>query len=336
MSQKSNINIPLLGKIFQKIAPDIGAKIIMEPKWKIVGQIIFRNGKKRYFRYSSLDLNPLGSSEIAKDKDYANFFMKKMGYPTIPGATFYSDEWRQKINSKKNIKAAYQYAKKIGWPVIIKPNSGSQGTAVAKVKNKQELYRAMRVVFKNDKVALVQKFIAGQDYRIVVLDNKIISAYQRLPFNITGDGTHTIEQLVKQKIKQFIKLERPARLDTADFRINKNLKEHHLSWQSVLAANQKIYLLDNANLSTGGESIDVTADIHPQFKKIAIKLTKDMGLRLCGVDLMIHGDIKKAPKKYYVIEINAAPGLDHYVKTGLEQEKIVENMYLEVLKAMQK
>jgi len=60
-----------------------------------------------------------------------------------------------------------------------------------------------------------------------------------------------------------------------------------------------------------------------------------MGLRLCGVDLMVDSDISQPPKKYWIIEINAAPGLDHYVKTGAQQEKIVEDMYLKILKAMQ-
>ena len=89
---------PLLGQVLQKIASKIGATVIIEPTWKIVGQIIYRSGQKRYFRYSGLDLNPLGASEVAKDKDYANFFMKKMGYPIIPGSkTFYSNEWAKAI-----------------------------------------------------------------------------------------------------------------------------------------------------------------------------------------------------------------------------------------------
>jgi len=91
---------PLLGQVLQKIAPRIGAKVVMEPEWNIVGQIIFKSGRKRYFRYSSLDINRLGSSEIAKDKDYANFFMKRMGYPTIPGSkTFFSDRWANAIGA---------------------------------------------------------------------------------------------------------------------------------------------------------------------------------------------------------------------------------------------
>jgi hypothetical protein len=148
---------PLLGHVLQKIAPRIGATVVIEPRWKIVGQVIYRSGKKRYFRYSSLDLNPLGASELAKDKDYANFFMQRMGYSIIPGSkTFYSNEWAIAIGApRRNLDAAYRYAVKLGFPVIVKPNSGSQGSGVSLVHTKLEFYRAMRVIFKRDRVALV-------------------------------------------------------------------------------------------------------------------------------------------------------------------------------------
>lgn len=113
--------------------------------------------------------------------------------------------------------------------------------------------------------------------------------------------------------------------------------EHQgLNFRSIPDDGQKIYLLDNANLSTGGDSIDVTDKVHPAFRDLSVKLTRDMGLRLCGVDLMIDGDISQTPEIYWVLEINAAPGLDHYSKIGEAQEKIVEDLYLEVLKGMEK
>ena len=107
--KKKKLVGPLLGKIFRKLAPKMGAKVIIEPEWNVVGQIVFANGRKRYFRGSTLDLNPVGASDISKDKDYANFFMKRMGYPTVPGMTFFSAEHCRKIHSRRNIDAAYRY-----------------------------------------------------------------------------------------------------------------------------------------------------------------------------------------------------------------------------------
>ena len=189
----------VLGHILKKIAPQIGARVLMEPEWGIAGQITFASGKRSYFRYSTLDLNPVGASDIAKDKDYANFFMRKAGYGTVPNSqTFFSNEWSKVLDvTDRGIDHAYRYAQSIGLPVIVKPNSGSQGAGVAHVYTKRDFYRAMRVIFKKDRVALVQSPVLGKDYRLVVLDDVVISAYERIPLSVMGDGKKTISSLLR-------------------------------------------------------------------------------------------------------------------------------------------
>jgi D-alanine-D-alanine ligase-like ATP-grasp enzyme len=203
------------------------------------------------------------------------------------------------------------------------------------VHTKRDFYRAMRFIFARDRIALVQVPVSGKDYRIVVLDDRVISAYQRIPLNIVGDGKSTIHQLLAKKQRQFVAAGRDTIIRAEDARILENLKWQGFTMRSVLGRAQRVYLLDNANLSTGGDAVEATAAVHPAFRDIAIHLTKDMGLRICGVDIMVEGDIAEKPSKYWILEVNAAPGLDHYVKTGRAQQKIVEDMYLEVLKAMQ-
>lgn len=326
----------MLACILQKIAPRIGAKVIIEPEWKIVGQITFKSGRRSYFRYNTLDLNPMGGSEIARDKDYSNFFMAGMGYPIVPGShAFYSEHWAKAIGaSRRNIDAAYHHARRLGFPVVVKPNSGSQGVGVSIVRNKREFYRAVKGIFRTDRIVLVQKPVEGKDYRLVVLDNEIISAYERIPLNVIGDGKSSIIKLLRQKQKQFVASSRDTRIKIKDPRIALKLKHQKLTFRSIIKKGEHVFLLDNANLSTGGDSIDVSHIVHPEFKKVAINLTRDMGLRLCGVDLMIEGDISKNPKVFYVLEINSAPGLDHYAKIGRAQEKIVEDLYMKVLRHM--
>ncbi|MBI5645202.1 cyanophycin synthetase, partial [Candidatus Kaiserbacteria bacterium] len=155
----------ILGPLLKKLARRIGAQVVIEPEWGIVGQITFQSGKKSYFRYNTLDLNPVGASDVAKDKDYAAFFMRKMSYPTVRGDAFFSDEWARAIGSKKTIDSAYRFARKIGFPVIVKPNSGSQGTDVSLVNTKQEFYTTLKKIFKHDRIALVQRYVSGRDYR---------------------------------------------------------------------------------------------------------------------------------------------------------------------------
>jgi D-alanine-D-alanine ligase-like ATP-grasp enzyme len=324
----------VLGALLEKLAPRVGARVTVEPEWGIAGQIRFKNGRKSYFRYNTLDLNPVGSSDIAKDKDYANFFMKRMGYPIVQGKSFYSSAWCKAIGSERDIHAGYRYARRLRFPVIVKPNDGSHGNGVFLVSNKRQFYRGMRSIFRDHKIALVQRPVQGRDYRIVVLDKEVISAYERIPLSVVGDGRSSIHALLKKKQRKFRAGSRDTRIKLDDIRIAHKLGMQKLALRSVPERGKRIYLLDNANLSSGGDAVDVTKPIHPDFKKLAVKITHDMGLRLCGVDLMVAGDIRQKPKKYWVLEVNAAPGLDHYVKTGREQQKVVENLYLKVLKSL--
>lgn len=326
---------PYLGPLLASLAPSIGASVLIEPEWGIAGQITFKNGRRRYFRFNTLDINTMGASEIAKDKDYANFFLEGLGYPIVPGKAFYSTDWAATIKSKRNIDAAYRYALSLGFPVVVKPNSGSQGSLVSIVYTKVEFYRALRAIFRTDRVALVQRVVLGHDYRIVVLDGKIISAYERIPLNVMGDGRTSIKGLLKKKQTEFRKSGRDTRIDIQSPHSTQKLKRSGYTLQSVPTKGTQVFLRDNANLSTGGDSLDVTASVHPLFKTIASNITKDMGLRLCGVDLMIEGTITEAPHTYWVLEINSAPGLDHYVTTGSTQAKIVEDLYREVLTSME-
>lgn len=245
----------VLGRILKKIAPQIGAHVLIEPEWGIVGRITFKSGHHSYFRYNTLDLNPTGSSDVAKDKDYADFFMKALGYRTVPGSkTFFSNQWAQAIGMpRRDIDAAYRYACRLGFPIIVKPNSGSQGVGVSLVYNKREFYAAIRAVFKRDRVALVQHPVRGRDYRLVVLDKKVISTYERIPLNVVGDGKSTISQLLKIKQRQFIAASRDTQIKTNDPRIARKLQRQGYTFRSVPDKGERLYLLDNANLSTGGD-----------------------------------------------------------------------------------
>jgi len=333
------MSLPYLTKLVKKLAPTLGASVVVEPKWGIASQIIYKNGVVRSLRLYSLDLNHIASADIARDKDYAKFFMKRKGYPVAEGRTFFEENWAKIIKSKRITKSAIVYAQKIGFPVILKPNDKSQGVGVTLIQNAKELKNILNKFFKKEKIVLIEKYLPGKDYRVVVLDKEIISAYERIPLSIIGDGRNSIFSLLKQKQKSFIMSGRDTKINFEDLRIKMKLKRQSFSLKSVLVKGQKIFVLDNANLSTGGDSIDVTDKMHPIFKNIAVKLTKEMGLRMAGVDIMVRkGDITKNPKNciYYIIEINAAPGLDHYVTTGKVQRRNVEAMYLKVLKALGK
>jgi D-alanine-D-alanine ligase-like ATP-grasp enzyme len=324
----------IVGKMLEKIAPRIGAEVLFEP-WGYAGQIAFKGGKKAYFRGSSIGLNTIAAADIAKDKDFSNFFMQKMGYRTIPGGTFFRDDWALTMRSTENRDAALLYAKELGFPLIVKPNSGSQGRGVARVDDVVSLTRALNAICAMDRVFLVQKLVQGKDYRLVVLDDRIISAYERIPLNVTGDGMHSVLELLKIKQEFFNATERDTKIDFEDPRIEETLQIQGLALSSIPGAGTRTLLLTNANLSSGGDAVDVTHLVTDSLKNLCVQLTRDMGLRLCGVDLMLKGGIEGSIDDYYILEINAAPGLDHYANIGEKQNQVVEDLYVEILKSME-
>jgi D-alanine-D-alanine ligase-like ATP-grasp enzyme len=169
----------------------------------------------------------------------------------------------------------------------------------------------------------------------VVLDHEVISAYERTPLAVIGDGTSSVRRLLQGKQRHFARTGRDTVIKMTDFRIDNCLKRRDLSMRYVPKQGERIALLDNANLSSGGDAIDVTRSMHVSFRKLATELTRDMGLRFCGVDLIIvKGTIEQSCDEYCILEVNAAPGLDHYADMGRRQKQIVDGLYLKVLQAM--
>lgn len=326
--------MPLVTSIIQKIAPQIGAVVVVEPEYELVGHITFKNGKKVFFTRSKFNINGLGSSEIAKDKGYSKFFLKHFGYKVTEGETFFNDKICEKIGDSRNIDAGFEYAKSLGFPVFIKPINLSQGKLVTKIHNKTEYYQVAKRIFKICTGLIVERFYPGKDYRIVVIDEEIIAVYQRLPLSVIGDGKSTILELIQYKQRVFFEKFGKKVIDLDDLRIKQKLQKQKLNLGSIIPNGKIIYLLDNANLSNGGEAIDFTENIHPDFKKLAFNIAKDMGLRLIGLDI-ITPDITRPMTDYVIIEVNSAPGLDHYASIGDDQAKKVEDLYLKVLKALE-
>ncbi len=320
--------------ILAKVCNEMGIVINIEPRYGYVGQIVLPDGRKRYFRGTNFDLNPLGASEVARDKSYAAYFMQLLGYPIIEGRQFLLDWWRERISDTENVSASFDYARSLGYPVIVKPNSKSQGSGVIKAYSDGELIMAIRSYQEKDRVFLVQRFIPWRDYRIVVLDNEVISAYERMPLFVVGDGASSVRELLTKKQEQFVAQNRDTNIKIDDPRIEQRLERDRKNLESIVLVGETWQLLDHANLSSGGDARDVTDQIHSMYTELAVKLTRDMGLRYCGVDLFVNGDLHNPSDEYVIIEINAAPGIDNYASIGPEQQRRVEDMYRKVVMAL--
>ena len=326
-----------IANLFEKLGKEEGIEVRIEPEWRHCGEIVRKDGSISPFRGAHFDLNGMGAEQLAIDKDDTAYFLDRAGYNVIEGKSFYSPHWAQMLKSSYGIDAAYQYAKdELQFPVVLKPNSASQGRLVCVAYNKRSFMRAARKICKIDRVFLVQELIHGHDYRIVVLDDKVLSAYERLPLSIVGDGLSTVDQLLKHKQELFIARGRDTTIDTEDFRIDERLTRQGRTRLTVLSLGESLALLDNCNLSTGGDSIDVADDIHPSYQELAIGIARSRGLRYCGVDLMVQDDIRKPlnaeTNNYHIIELNSAPGIDHYAESGPKQAARVKEMYRAVFR----
>lgn len=330
---------PFCSDLLCKIAPLVWARVELEPEYGYVWEVIYdewkENEKRVLFRNSNFNLNPLWSVEIAKDKWYTNYYLKKKWYSIPEWNTFFSSKHNEKLHIKRTIDDWFEYAIKLCFPVVLKPNNLSRWILVWKVSNKKEYYALAKKIFKLTNVMIVEKFAEWNDYRLVVLDNEVISTYQRIHLNVTWNWKSTILELLQAKQLQFERDWRWEKIDFSDFRIRTVLKRKWFTLDSVLADWQNVSLLDNANLSTWWDSEDFTTTVHPDFVDLAVRVTKDMWLRLCGVDI-ITSDITKPLQEYRIIEINWAPWLDNYAAKWEEQQKVVEWLYIKILQAMWK
>lgn len=326
---------PFASKLLAEIGPAMGILVELEPEYQFAGELVFPNGRRHLFRNTNFNVNPAGSTEIAKDKGYTTFFLKKHGINAPKNQAFFSSKLNANlpVKKRKGIEEALLFANSLGYPVYIKPNNLSQGAFVTKAYMADDIKKTAEMIFTRTDVFLIEETCPGHDYRVVILGEKIISAYERVPLSLTGNGSSSIEELLKISQNNLENQGRPnSEINPLDSRIDIKLRELKLSRSTVLQINQHINLLDNANLSTGGTSVDVTMRIHPSFSKIAIKAAKILGLKLAGVDIICKDITESADsQKWNIIELNAAPGLDNYASLGIEQTDRVKNLYKEVL-----
>ena len=313
----------------RKVAVRMSASIELKSDRTAIGQFRLQDGRVCYFLPSSLDINPVGAAALARDKDSASCFMSRMGYSVVESKAFILPSTSARERNRM-IDKAYSYAMCLKLPVITKPNSSSRGRGVVLAHTKSEFCSGIRDIFKYDNVALVQRQAIGRDYRIVVLDGTVITACERRPLFVIGDGRSTIEDLLRKKQEAFEKIGRPSRINSRNSNTKKVLKRKRMTLESVLPEGESMILMDTANLMSGGEGIDVTASLHPSIAQTAINVTRDMGLYLSSVDFIVDGNIyEKNP--FVILEINSAPGLDHFLDLSSTKAKSVEELYFDVM-----
>ncbi len=193
--------------------------------------------------------------------------------------------------------------------IVVKPNTTNCGIGITvfnKIPTKKETDHAIRKAFKYDSNVILEDFKEGKEYRFLVIGNKCICVVHRRNASVVGNGKNTIRELIN------IKNEEPwhyvqKTLIVIDKSMERLLKKQNLTLESIPQKDERIFVRHNSNISTGGESIDVTDKMPEDFKKIAEKATKLFDAKICGVDMIIN-DTKKSD--YSIVELNDNPGID--------------------------
>jgi cyanophycin synthetase len=201
----------------------------------------------------------------------------------------------------------------IGYPLVIKPINGNHGRGITtNIQTEKEALIAFDAAKNVSRSIIVEKYITGHDYRLLVIDYKLVAAALRTPASVTGDGQSTIQALIDQvneDPRRGYGHENVLTEITVDEMTHKILAEQKLSLDSVLQKDQVLPLKDTANLSTGGTAEDVTDVVHPYNVFMAERIAKIIGLDICGIDIMTSDITKPLPETHgAVLEVNAAPG----------------------------
>ncbi|MGX7174225.1 bifunctional glutamate--cysteine ligase GshA/glutathione synthetase GshB [Enterococcus ratti] len=219
-------------------------------------------------------------------------------------------------------KAVNAYPKFANRTFVIKPKSTNYGVGITIFKdgaNLEDYQAGLTIAFKEDTSVLVEEFIPGTEYRFFVIDGKVQAILLRVPANVIGDGRHTIKELVAEKNLDPLRgTDHRAPLEVIQLGELEQLmlKEQGLTVSSIPQKNQIIYLRENSNISTGGDSIDVTDEFSESYKQIAVSAVATLGAKICGIDLIIpdkESDPRINSTAYAIIEANFNPAMHMHV-----------------------
>jgi cyanophycin synthetase len=239
--------------------------------------------------------------ELACDKEDTKNLLEAAEVPVPRGMIVYDEEDLE------------QAVKKIGYPLVTKPLNGNHGRgATTNLKNWEELLEGMAIAKKHSRAVICEKYVTGFDHRALVINYKFVAAALRTPAAVTGDGEHTIAQLidiVNSDPRRGFGHEKVLTNISVDAQTENILREKNLTLETILPAGETVWLKPTANLSTGGTSTDLTDQVHPSNIILFERIARIIGLDICGVDV-IAPDLTTpiAENGGAVIEVNAGPG----------------------------
>ena len=261
--------------------------------------------RRRRIQAAEIDDTSVVAESIAQDKDLTKALLWSAGVPVPRGRPV------------ESLEDAWSVALEIGLPVVVKPVDGNQGKGVTVNVDSRELmeiaYRAAAEIGK----VMVETCLAGNDFRLLVIGDRLIAAARRDPPFVIGDGEHTVRQLVA-KVNEDPRRGEGHATSLTKIRLDEiaiaRLEMQGLAPESVPERGRRVVLRNNANLSTGGTATDVTDEVHPAVAESAVAAAQMVGLHVCGVDVVCESVMRPLEEQGGgIVEVNAAPGLRMHV-----------------------
>jgi len=245
--------------------------------------------------------------DIACDKEETKNLLAAAEIP-VPGGTV--------IRTEEGLQEAID---RYGYPLVIKPIDGNHGKGnTTNITNWQQALTALEAAKQYGRSVIVEKFITGFDFRVLVINYKFICAALRTPASVIGDGEHSIQWLIDEINKDPRRgygHEKVLTQITIDQFTQKMLDEKNYTLETVPSKGELVPLKPTANLSTGGTSTDVTDEVHPANIFMCERIAKIIGLDICGIDIMA-SDLRTPVTENggAILEVNAAPGFRMHIE----------------------
>ncbi len=238
---------------------------------------------------------------IADDKDWTKQILGDAGIPVPYGRICYS------------LEEALDAAAYIGYPVVTKPLTGNHGRGVTTgIATEDELREGYDAACRHHDSVVVEQFITGEDHRLLVIDGKLIAAARRRPAHVVGDGKSTLRELIEKENadpRRGVGHENLLTQIHIDEQTERMIEQAGLTLDSVIPADEIVWLKSTANISTGGTAADLTDDVHPEVRYAAERIGRLIGLDIIGIDLLAETLTKPLDQQSAgVVEVNAGPG----------------------------
>lgn len=262
--------------------------------------------------------------EIAGDKNVCNQLLQDLGLPVPKQRVVY------------DIDDAVRAARRVGFPVVLKPLDGNHGRGVSvNLTTDEAVEAAFEVAINEGSAVIVESMLYGDDHRLLVVNGELVAAARRVPGHIVGDGEHNVEaliEIVNQDPRRGVGHENMLTKIELDDQALKLLAEKGYDKDSIPAKDEVVYLRRTANISTGGTAIDVTDTIHPENKLMAERAIRAVGLDIGAVDFLTT-DITKSYRDIGggICEVNAGPGLRMHISPSEGPSRDVGGKIMDML-----